>query len=39
MVEPHQQKEETLQILKNVKDRYENHHKVTYSDDILKLCV
>jgi ATP-dependent Clp protease ATP-binding subunit ClpC len=32
-------KEETLQILKNVKDRYENHHKVTYSDDILKLCV
>jgi ATP-dependent Clp protease ATP-binding subunit ClpC len=32
-------KEETLQILKNVKDRYENHHKVTYSDEILKLCV
>jgi len=28
-------KEETLQILKNVKDRYEDHHKVIYSDDIL----
>jgi ATP-dependent Clp protease ATP-binding subunit ClpC len=38
MVDP-STKEETLQILKNVKDRYENHHKVTYSDDILKLCV
>jgi len=32
-------KEETLQILQNSKERYENHHKVTYSDDILKLCV
>jgi ATP-dependent Clp protease ATP-binding subunit ClpC len=32
-------KEETLQILQNSKDRYENHHKVGYSDDILKLCV
>jgi len=32
-------KEETLQILQNSKDRYENHHKVSYSDDILKLCV
>lgn len=32
-------KEETLQILQQSKDRYENHHKVTYSDDILKLCV
>jgi len=38
MVDP-STKEETLQILKNVKDRYENHHKVKYSDDILKLCV
>lgn len=32
-------KEETLQILQNSKERYENHHKVTYTDDILKLCV
>jgi ATP-dependent Clp protease ATP-binding subunit ClpC len=32
-------KEETLQILINVKDKYENYHKVNYSDDILKLCV
>jgi ATP-dependent Clp protease ATP-binding subunit ClpC len=32
-------KEETLQILINVKDKYENYHKVSYSDDILKLCV
>ena len=38
MVDP-STKEETLQILKNVKERYEDHHKVTYSDDILKLCV
>ena len=32
-------KEETLEILQNSKDRYENHHKVGYSNDILKLCV
>jgi ATP-dependent Clp protease ATP-binding subunit ClpC len=32
-------KEETLQILINVKDKYENYHKVSYSDEILKLCV
>ena len=32
-------KQETLQILQQSKDRYENHHKVTYSDEILKLCV
>jgi ATP-dependent Clp protease ATP-binding subunit ClpC len=32
-------KEETLQILQNSKERYEDHHKVTYTDDILKLCV
>ena len=38
MVDP-STKEETLQILQNSKDRYEDHHKVTYSDDILKLCV
>jgi len=38
MVDP-STKEETLQILQNSKDRYEDHHKVTYSDEILKLCV
>jgi ATP-dependent Clp protease ATP-binding subunit ClpC len=32
-------KEETLQILENSKFRYEDHHKVKYSDEILKLCV
>jgi ATP-dependent Clp protease ATP-binding subunit ClpC len=32
-------KEETLQILKNAKDRYENFHKVIYSDEVLTLCV
>ena len=38
MVDP-STKEETLQILQNSKERYEDHHKVKYSDDILKLCV
>jgi ATP-dependent Clp protease ATP-binding subunit ClpC len=32
-------KEETFQILKNSKDKYEQHHKVTYSDEVLTLCV
>jgi ATP-dependent Clp protease ATP-binding subunit ClpC len=32
-------KEETLQILKNVKEKYENHHKVFYSEEVLGLCV
>ncbi len=31
--------EETLQILQNVKPRYEEHHNVTYTDDALKACV
>ena len=31
--------EETLQILKNVKGRYEYHHHVTYTDEALKACV
>ncbi len=31
--------EETLQILHNIKDRYEKHHNVTYSDEALKACV
>jgi ATP-dependent Clp protease ATP-binding subunit ClpC len=32
-------KEETFQILKNSKDKYEQHHKVKYSDQSLTLCV
>ena len=32
-------KEETLQILKNIKERYENYHKVNFSDEILETCV
>ncbi|MEG1617684.1 MAG: ATP-dependent Clp protease ATP-binding subunit [Bacteroidales bacterium] len=31
--------EETLQILKNIKERYEDHHNVTYTDDALEACV
>ena len=32
-------KEETLLILQQSKERYENYHKVIYSDEIMKLCV
>ena len=38
IVEPTTQ-EETLQILKNIKDRYEYHHHVSYTDDALVACV
>lgn len=31
--------EETLQILNNIKDRYEEHHNVNYTEDALKACV
>ena len=31
--------EETLQILRNIKDRYEDHHNVTYTDAALEACV
>lgn len=31
--------EETLQILKNIKDKYEDHHNVTYTDEALEACV
>ena len=31
--------EETLLILNNVKDKYENHHNVNYTEDALKACV
>ncbi len=32
-------REETLQILQNIKDRYESHHHVSYTDDALDACV
>lgn len=32
-------REETLDILKTLKGRYEEYHRVKYTDDILKLCV
>lgn len=31
--------EETIQILHNIKDRYEDHHHVTYTDEALAACV
>ena len=31
--------EETLQILRNIKDKYEEHHNVTYTDKALEACV
>ena len=31
--------EQTLQILYNVKDRYEEHHHVTFTDDAIRACV
>lgn len=31
--------EETLQILKNIKERYEEHHNVKYTDAALEACV
>jgi ATP-dependent Clp protease ATP-binding subunit ClpC len=30
---------ETIQILKNVRDKYENYHKVNYSDEVIETCV
>jgi ATP-dependent Clp protease ATP-binding subunit ClpC len=31
--------EETIQILKNVRDKYESFHKVHYSDEVIETCV
>ena len=31
--------EETVEILHNIKARYEDHHSVQYSDDAIKACV
>ena len=30
---------ETIDILKNIRDKYEAYHKVSYSDEIVELCV
>jgi len=30
---------ETIQILKNVREKYETYHKVTYSDEVIETCV
>jgi len=31
--------DETLEILQNLKSRYEDHHKVVYTDEALQTCV
>ena len=31
--------EETIQILNNIKDKYEHHHNVEYTPDAIKACV
>ena len=31
--------EETFEILSNIRDKYEDHHGVKYSDDALKACI
>ena len=31
--------DETIQILKNVRDKYETFHKVNYSDEVIETCV
>ena len=38
MVEP-TTAEETLQILRNIKDKYEDHHNVYYTEEALETCV
>ena len=38
MVEP-TTPDETLQILKNIKEKYEDHHNVSYTDCALEACV
>ena len=30
---------ETIQILTNIKDKYESYHKVSYSPEVIELCV
>ncbi|MBC7525612.1 MAG: ATP-dependent Clp protease ATP-binding subunit [Flavobacterium sp.] len=31
--------DETITILHNIKDKYENHHNVTYTDEAIEACV
>lgn len=31
--------DETIQILQNIKDKYEDHHNVDYTDDAIEACV
>lgn len=31
--------EETIEILNNIKERYEEHHNVTYTDEAIRACV
>ena len=31
--------EETIQILQNIKDKYEDHHNVVFTDDAIEACV
>ncbi|MCH8554394.1 MAG: ATP-dependent Clp protease ATP-binding subunit [Schleiferiaceae bacterium] len=31
--------EETIQILHNIKDKYEDHHNVSFTDEAIKACV
>ena len=38
MIEP-TTKEQTLQILENIRSRYESHHCVSYTNEALKACV
>jgi ATP-dependent Clp protease ATP-binding subunit ClpC len=30
---------ETIQILKNVREKYESYHKVSYTDEVIETCV
>jgi len=38
IVEP-TNKEETIEILNNIKDKYEDHHSVNYTDEAIEACV
>ena len=31
--------EETIEILQNIKEKYEDHHNVTYTEDAIEACV
>ena len=38
IVEPASE-EETIQIINNIKDKYESHHNVNYTDEAIQACV